>query len=150
ISAGIAAGKVRARRLRHGQTTFLLQYDFHFLTLHDLLLRDTQLRRYLRLDPEYDSATCPRLLRAPRNFFYCSSIAASRLRLRCMAFLPRLLADFFLQQIAQPGSRLMQLRFRISYRTTHDSSNLVVLVALDIVQHEHRAIPGRQPVDRAF
>jgi hypothetical protein len=95
-----------ARRFRHGHKTFLLQDHFHFFTLHGRLPRDTQLRKF-RLDPECDFATCLRLFRAPRNFPYCSSIGVSRLRFRCMPFLPRLLANLFLEQIAQPGSRLV-------------------------------------------
>jgi hypothetical protein len=41
---------------------------------------------------------------------HCSSIAESRLRFRRVAFLPRLLSHFFLEQFAEPGARLVQLR----------------------------------------
>ena len=139
-----------ARRVWHGHKTLSLEDHFHFFTLHGRLPRNTQLRKFLRLDPEYDRATCLRLYRAPRNFPYCSSIAVSRLRFRCMPFLPRLLPNLFLEQIAQPGSRLMQLRFRISDGTTHDAGNLVVLVTLHIVQNKYSALARRKPFDRAF
>ena len=96
-----------ACRFRHGHKTISFKDHFHFFTLHGRLPRNTQLRKFLRLDPEYDRATCLRLYRAPRNFPYCSSIAVSRLRFRRMPFLARLLPNFFLKQIAQPGSRLV-------------------------------------------
>ena len=107
IPAGIAAGEMRTRRFGHGQTTLLLEDDFYFFTLHGRLLRDTRLRKLLRLDSEYDLAPCLRLFRAPRNFRYCNSISVSRLRFRRVPFLARLLSNFFLKQIAQPGSRLV-------------------------------------------
>jgi hypothetical protein len=94
-------------RFGHGHKSFSLEDYFYFFTLHGRLPRNTQLRKLLRLDSEYNLATCLRLLRAPRNFPYCSSIAVSRLRFRCMSFLPRLLSNLFLQQVAQPGSRLV-------------------------------------------
>src|SRR6267143_5444788 len=139
-----------ARRFWHRHKTLSLEDHFHFFTLHGRLPRNTQLRKLLRLDPEYDRATCLRLYCAPRNCPYCSSIAVSRLRFRCMPFLPRLLSNLFLEQIAQPGSRLMQLRFRISDRTTHDAGNLVVLVTLHVVQNKHGAVTWRQPIDGAL
>src|SRR5260370_23467951 len=64
-----------------------------------------------------------RLLRAPRNFHYSNSIPITRLCLRSVAFLTRLLSNFLLEQIAQPGSRPVQLRFRISDRATHDAGD---------------------------
>jgi len=96
ITAGTAAQEMSARRFRHGHKTFLLQDHFHFFTLHGRLPRNTQLRKLLRLDSEYDLATRLRSFRAPRNFPYCSSIGASRLRFCCVPFLPRLLANLFL------------------------------------------------------
>jgi hypothetical protein len=86
-----------ARRFRHGHKTFSLKDHFHFFTLHGRLPRDTQPRKFLRLDSEYDRAMCLRLYRAPRNFPYCSSITASRLRFRRMPFLAGLLPNLFLE-----------------------------------------------------
>src|SRR5882762_7440930 len=94
-----------ARGFWHRHKTISFKDHFHFFTLHGRLPRNTHLRKSLRLDPEYDRATCLRSYRTPRNFPYCSSIAVSRLRFRCMPFLARLLPNFFLEQIAQPGAR---------------------------------------------
>src|ERR1700686_3591005 len=77
ILAGSATGEMRARHFRHGHKTLLLEDDFYFFTLHGRVLRDTRLRKLLRLDSEYDLAPCLRLFRAPRNFAYCNSIAVS-------------------------------------------------------------------------
>src|SRR5260370_26234296 len=51
-------------------------------------------------------------------WLYCSSMAWSRLRFRRMALLPRLLAQFFLEQIAEPGAPLVQFPLRISPLTS--------------------------------
>src|SRR5271170_858180 len=86
----------------------------------------------------------------PRNSSYCNSTAMSGLRLCRMTHLPGLLSYFFLEQIPQLSARLVQLRLRVTYRTTHNPGNLVVFVTLHIVQNEHSAISGRQFVDRAL
>jgi hypothetical protein len=45
----------------------------------------------------------------PNHCAHCSSIIVRRLRFRGMSFLPSLLAYFFLEQLAQTRSRLVQL-----------------------------------------
>src|SRR5579859_6929052 len=90
---------------------------------------------------------CLRFPPAPRNFAYCSSIAASRLGFRSVANLAGLLANFLAKQVTQPGARLVQLRFGIPDRTTHNSRNLVVLVTLNVVQNKDGAIPWRKLLD---
>src|SRR5882762_5932912 len=42
-----------ARRFWHRHKTLSLEDHFHFFTLHGRLPRNTQLRKLLRLDPEY-------------------------------------------------------------------------------------------------
>src|ERR1700687_2701982 len=86
----------------------------------------------------------------PGIFCIVAQSLASRLCFRRVAFLPRLLANFFLQQVAPPGSRLVHLLFRVADRTTHDPGNLVVLVALHVVQNKHRAVTRRQLIDRTL
>src|SRR5580704_11527455 len=83
----------------------------------------------------------------PRNSSYCSSTAMPRLRLCRMTYLPGLFPHFFLEQVPQLGARLVQLRLRIPHRATHNSGDLIVFVALHVVQNEHRSITGRQLVD---
>ena len=81
-----------AGRLRHGHKSLAYEDDFHFLTLHGR----SPARRGVELDP----ATRLRPKLAPRKWPYCSSIAMSRMRFCGMAFLPRLLTDLFLEQVA--------------------------------------------------
>jgi hypothetical protein len=64
ILAGTAAGEMRARRAGHGDKTLVFEDPFHFFTLHGRVLRDTLLRKFLRLDSEHNFATCLRMLRA--------------------------------------------------------------------------------------
>ena len=64
-----------------------------------------------------------------------------------MAFLPGLLANLLLQKVAQSGARLVQLGFRVPDGTAHDACNLVVLIALNVVEHENRSVTGWQPFD---
>src|SRR6266849_6548193 len=116
---------MRASRFRHGHKTLLLKDHFYFVTQHERIPRDTRRREPVRLDSEHRLTACLRPLPAPRNCPYCNSIV-SRLRFRRMAFLPRLLADLFLEQIAQPGTRFMQLRLGISDRTPHDGGNFSI------------------------
>src|SRR5258708_35622430 len=107
IPARTSTGEMRASRFGHWHESLLFKNDFHFFTLHGRLPRDTLPRKHLPLDPDHNRAACLRLLIAPRNFPYCNSIAASRLRLRCMAFLAGLLANFFRKQMAKPGLGFM-------------------------------------------
>src|ERR1700730_4712050 len=86
----------------------------------------------------------------PTHCAHCSSIIVRRLRFRGMSFLPSLLAYFFLEQLTESRSRLVQLRLRVPHRASHDIRDLVVLVSLDVVQHEHRPVTGRQSLDGLF
>src|SRR5713226_1938856 len=86
----------------------------------------------------------------PLNCTHCSSIIMCRLCFCRMAFLPCLLADLFLEQVPQTGTRFMQLRLRISHRASHDIRDLVVLVPLDVMQYEHGAVARRQLFNRTF
>src|SRR6266481_3278708 len=52
-----------------------------------------------------------------------------------------------MEQLAQPGASLVQLRFRISDRKAQHRSNFIVFVSLDIVEHESLLIAGRQLSD---
>src|SRR5260370_35257471 len=65
-------------------------------------------------------------------------------------FPPSLLANLFLEQISQTGTGLVQLRLRISHRASHNACDLVMLVSLDVMQHEHRPVARRQLFDRTF
>src|SRR5262249_37535287 len=49
--------------------------------------------------------------------------------------------------LTQTSARFMQLRLRISDRATHDLGNLVVLVTLDVMEHEDRLVARRQLPD---
>src|SRR5712692_7240659 len=113
--------------------------SLHCMTLHSAgagaggLPRSTSLkslrRKFLmfRREVAYTALDCA----------HCSSIIMSHLGFCRMAFFPCLLAYLFLEQVPQTGPRFMQLRLRISHRASHDVRDLVVLVALDIMQHEH-------------
>ena len=92
ILTGRTPGKVSAGGLRHGHKSLAYEDDFHFLTLHGR----SPARRGVELDP----ATRLRPKLAPRKLPYCSSIVMSRMRFCGMAFLPRLLTDLFLEQVA--------------------------------------------------
>src|ERR1700675_3591964 len=135
---------------RHGHEAVLLEDYFYFFTLHGRIPRDTRCRQTVRLDSEVQRTPGLRLLRAPRNFAYCNSIALPRLWFCFVAYLPRVLADFFLEQVAQPGTRFVQLRLRIPNRTSHDSCNLVVFVPLHVVQNKNRTVAWWQLPDRAL
>src|SRR5262249_42823188 len=86
----------------------------------------------------------------PDKFRHSSSIRVPRLRLRGLALFAGLIAKFFLQQLTQTSTRFMQLRLRISDRATHNFGDLVVLVTLDVVEHEHGLIARRQFPDGTF
>src|SRR5712692_7829338 len=86
----------------------------------------------------------------PLNCAHCSSIIMPRLGFCRVAFLPRLLAYLFLEQVPQTCARLVQLRLRISHRASHDIRDLVVLVPLDVMQYEHRPVARRQLFNRTF
>src|SRR5260370_32600549 len=86
----------------------------------------------------------------PVRCAHCSSIVACHLRFRGMAFLSRLLAHFFLEQLAQTRARLVQLRLRISHGTSHNVCYLVVLVPLDVVQHKNRPVARRKLLNRSL
>src|SRR6266436_6691933 len=93
----------------------------------------------------------------PENCAHCNSMVVRLLRFCGVPFLPRLLPNFFLEQLAQASSSFVQLRLRITHRTSHDVRNLVVLVTLDVVEHKHCPVARGQffdgtlqidPVDR--
>src|SRR2546422_7659858 len=83
---------------------------------------------------------------ASSSSFWLNSylVHAGGLALCRLAFLARLIAKGFLQQLAQAHPRLVQLRFRVSDRTSHDFGDLVVFVPLDIVENERRPVARRQ------
>ena len=52
------------------------------------------------------------------------------------------------EELAHLGARLVQLRLRRAHAAAEDVGDLLVLQPLDVVQHQHRAIPRRQRVQR--
>src|SRR5579859_362555 len=77
-------------------------------------------------------------------FLHSNLIQRTRRSFCGLAFLARLLPHFLLQQLAKPGARFMQLRLRISDGASHDVRNLVVFVALHVVQDEHGPVAWRE------
>src|SRR5207244_11084573 len=61
---------------------------------------------------------------------HCSSIVVRRLGSCGVAFLPRLGAQFFMQQIPQTSTRLVQMRLRVSILDTSDLLLLFFIVTL--------------------
>src|SRR5271165_6853899 len=73
-----------------------------------------------------------------------SSIQRPGLRFCGVTFLTGLLPDLFLEKFAQARARLVQLRFRVSYRTSHDVRNFVVLIPLDVVEYKNGPVARRK------
>src|SRR5260370_5731171 len=67
-----------------------------------------------------------------------------------MGFLAWLVGYLFLEQVAQACTRFMQLRLRISHRTSHVFRDLVVLVALDVMKYKHGPVARRQLFNRTL
>ena len=67
-------------------------------------------------------------------------MASRRAAFGGLAFFPGTVAFVLVQQLAQAHAGLMQLRFGIADRAIHKSGDLVVFVALDIVQNKNRSV----------
>jgi len=63
------------------------------------------------------------------------------------AFLPRLVAKGFLQQLTKPEASLGQLGLGIPDRASQNLGNIVVFISLDIVENEHFFVSIRQLID---
>src|SRR5260370_20055869 len=135
-----ASCHMRFCRFRQWRQTFLLHYDFHILTLHDASLRwsrwaplhSTSPKPFRRKSPMFRHEVA----HTPLNCAYSSSIIMRRLGFCCMAVLPCLLTNLFLDRITQPRARFLHLRLRISHHPSHDFPHLVLLVALDVMKYK--------------
>src|SRR5713226_2858564 len=109
-----ATGHVRSGCSRQRRQTFLFHDDYHFLTTHDPVLRETwrwmparstSLKSFRRKFLIFRREA----VYTPLNCAHCSSIIMPRLGFCRVAFLPRLLAYLFLEQVPQTCARLVQL-----------------------------------------
>src|SRR5208283_1550704 len=93
--------------------------------------------QFIRPLPESTAALAVAAAPTPLlRLLMCSNLPYSRL--------PGLFGSIHLEQVAQLHSRLMQLRFAVSDRASHQTGDLIMLVTFHIVKYKNRPVAGRQ------